>query len=163
MCLGDSVFFGSGAGQLYMLDSSVEQDGVYSDGSGGAEFSKAFLTRVYDFGQPLYRAFLEKFMLAMSVRSAGKVYLDVRTEYGSNYERTIPFEGEAEAPVGWGSALSVWDSSACGWGRCGVAVMQAKVSKIGDNFQLRIASTAAVDVLDMFAYGVYTTDKRWRW
>lgn len=163
VCLGDSVFFGSRAGQLYMLDSSVEQDGVYSDGSGGAEFSKAFLTRVYDFGQPLYRAFLEKFMLAMSVRSAGKVYLDVRTEYGSNYERTIPFEGEAEVPIGWDSALSVWDSSACGWDRSGVAMMQAKVSKIGDNFQLRIASTAAVDVLDMFAYGVYTTDKRWRW
>lgn len=55
------------------------------------------------------------------------------------------------------------DSDSTGWDRTGVELMQAKVSKASDNFQIRIASTAAIDVLDMIAYGAYTTDPRWKW
>lgn len=162
-CLGDDMFFGSREGTVLRFDRDVELDGVDSDGSGGNNPSKAFLSRVFTFDQPPYRSFFEKFMLAVSVRSSGRVYLDVRTDYGSVYQRTIPFAGEANVPVGWDDAISQWDTEATGWDRTGVELMQAKVSKGADNFQIRIASTAALDVLDMIAYGAYTTDPRWKW
>lgn len=162
-CLGDEIFLGSREGMAYLYDSKVELDGVDSDGTGGRNPTKAFLTRAYDFGQPAYRSFFEKFMLALSVRSSGRVYLDVRTDYGSVYQRTIPFSQEASVPAGWDETTSQWDSEVSGWDRTGVVTMQAKISKASENFQLRIASTAAVDVLDMVAYGSYLTDLRWRW
>lgn len=162
-CLGDEIFFGGQNGMAYVYDPNTDLDGVESDGTGGSNPTKSFLSRAFDFGQPAYRSFFEKFMLALSVRSSGRVYLDVRTGYGSTHQRSIPFSQEASAPMGWDQEDSQWDSETSGWDRTGVVTMQAKVSKSADNFQLRISSTASVDVLDMIAYGAYLTDLRWNW
>lgn len=162
-CLGDDVFWGGKNGQVYLFDDGVELDGVESDGSGGANPTKAFLSRVFSFGQPAYRSFLEKFMLAAEIRSSGRIYLDVRTDYGAQYERTIPFTSEANVPTGWDYPNSIWDDATSGWDRSGIATMQAKISKASDNFQLRLASTAALDILEMICYGSYLTDHRYPW